>query len=344
MRRRRVRYATMAILTLGLTFVLDPSRAAAQSTSVDHIAAETLFTDARALMREGRYAEACPMLADSQRLNAGIGTLLNLALCYRQIGKTASAWLTYREAAAAASSAGQWQRATYARKQAAELEPRLSKLVLEISSEVRKSNLEIRLDGQIVPDGAWTSWIPLDPGEHVLQVVAPGKQPRSTTIVSGQQSPLHVRIEPLMDMPKPSAPQNLVVPRLKAGPAATKFDRLSPRRSDAATDGDSALILGLGAVGLSGLGLSSGFGLLAAAQYSDSNRYCAGNDVCSEPGIAARDNALEHARFATIAFTVGIAALIGAGVLWIRQSGDAPGVDRPIGAELPPALQPRQAP
>lgn len=345
MRRRRVRYATTAILTLGSSIVADPSRAAAQSTNVDQIAAETLFADARALMREGRYAEACPMLADSQRLDAGIGTLLNLALCYRQIGKTASAWLTYREAAAAASSAGQLQRATYAREQAAELELRLLKLVLEISSEVRKSSPEIRLDGQIVPPGAWTSWIPLDPGEHVLQVVAAGKQPWSTKIVSVDESPIYVQIPSLMDMAKPPTAKNVVAQRRMALPAATNFaPRLSPRPS-ASADGDRSFALGLGAVGLAGLGLSSSFGLLAAAQYSDSNRHCAANHVCSEPGIGARDDALDHARLATIALTVGIAALIGAGVLWIRQSGDRPNVDRPVAVKVSrPALQPGRSP
>ena len=98
-------------------------------------AAEALFDDAKKLMAAKHYAEACPKFADSQRLDPGVGTLLNLGLCYKQNGQTASAWSSYREAASLARSEGQSDREDLARQEAANLEPQLTKLVIEVPKD-----------------------------------------------------------------------------------------------------------------------------------------------------------------------------------------------------------------
>src|SRR4051812_25793931 len=61
--------------------------------------AQVLFTEGRRLVTEGRYAEACAKLAESQRLDPSAGAQLNLADCYERSGQTASAWTVFREAA-----------------------------------------------------------------------------------------------------------------------------------------------------------------------------------------------------------------------------------------------------
>src|SRR5215207_5930898 len=69
--------------------------------------AETLFQAGRQLMREGRYAEACPKLEESQSLDPAPGTRLNLADCWERAGRTASAQREFLAVAADAETHGE---------------------------------------------------------------------------------------------------------------------------------------------------------------------------------------------------------------------------------------------
>src|ERR1035438_7696858 len=91
------------LLAVGITATLASGpEARAQTASNTNVAAEALFEEARSLLAAGKYAEACPKFADSERLGPSVATLLNLANCWEKSGRTATAWATYREAASAA--------------------------------------------------------------------------------------------------------------------------------------------------------------------------------------------------------------------------------------------------
>src|SRR4051812_6541321 len=75
----------------------------AEPTAADKATAESLFVEGRRLLAAGKYAEACPKFAESQQIDSGLGTLLNLGDCYEKNGQTASAWASFREAASTAA-------------------------------------------------------------------------------------------------------------------------------------------------------------------------------------------------------------------------------------------------
>ncbi len=91
----RSRRATTSLVLLGLSTAVLPRVARGQEQAEEGALAEMLYRQGRALVAEGKAAEACPKFAESYRLDATTGTLLNLASCH-EIGSRASRRLAQR--------------------------------------------------------------------------------------------------------------------------------------------------------------------------------------------------------------------------------------------------------
>jgi hypothetical protein len=158
--------------------------ARAQGTEHNPQIAQALFDDARVLMDAGRYAEACPKLAESQRLDPGGGTLLNLALCHELEGKTASAWTEFRDALSLAIRDQRKDRQDLAEQHTMALAPKLTRLTIVVPDAVAASEPEITFDRTTLPRVAWNTTLPVDPGAHQLVVSAPGRPRWETTVAT----------------------------------------------------------------------------------------------------------------------------------------------------------------
>lgn len=168
-------------LSLATSLMLAAMPASAQSAS-DSATAQALFDRAKKLMSQGKYAEACPALEESQRVESRSGTALNLADCYEHEGRLASAWSTFLEAARLAKTAGNADREQGARERAAALVPRLSNLVINAPSAASTPGLEITRDGESVGAAQFGLPLPADAGKHTLAAQAPGRKPWQTEV------------------------------------------------------------------------------------------------------------------------------------------------------------------
>ncbi len=170
------------------------------------LSAEALFDQGLRLMDAGDFAAACPKLDESQRLDPGIGTLLYLGECYMSLGKTASAWMSFREAAFQARRSGETEREATAVRHADELRQRLSFLVIELDEPPTGTRIE--LDGQELSMHLLDTPFPVDPGDHTLVVSAPGRHPwRQSLGVKPDAASQRVRVPRLPVAPHPAAPR-----------------------------------------------------------------------------------------------------------------------------------------
>ncbi len=148
-----------------------------RTARADETDGSRLFREARALMLEGKFDEACPKIAESHRLEPHVGTLLNLAACHERQGKIGSAWVEFQEGLTAAKSEGQTDRERLARERIAVLEPRVPWLTINVAPAAITEGLEVTLDGAVIQPLAWGKELPVDPGAHVVVAHAPNRAP-----------------------------------------------------------------------------------------------------------------------------------------------------------------------
>lgn len=203
---------------VALLGVLLPARAIAQT---DVALAESLFRDAKRLMAESRFSEACPKFAESYRLDPGLGTLLNLAACHEAEGKLASAWAEFSDAAARAKRDGDADRQQFAEERVRAIEPRLARITISLQSGASVPGLVVKLDGREISSAAFGVAVPVDPGAHQVTASAPGKQSWAQNVQApAQAANLNVTIPLLQDAPAAApAPAPTPVAPTPAAPA-----------------------------------------------------------------------------------------------------------------------------
>lgn len=192
-------------LGLAALLLLTPLTAHAQSDT-DSALAEALYRQARELMTQAKYAEACPKLAESYRLDPGTGTLLNLATCRELEGKLATAWLLYSDALLAAQRDRREDREEFAKQHLSELEPKLSRLTLIVPAEADEPELDLTLDGTRVAATARGVPTYIDPGSHTVQAKAPGKLAWSQTLEISATAEQRVVSIPKLEQAAPEQP------------------------------------------------------------------------------------------------------------------------------------------
>ena len=301
-----------ALVTLTVALASAPL-ARAQGTS--EAAATALFDEGRRLMGEHKFAEACPKLAESERLAPSGGTLLNLADCYEHTGQTASAWVAWKDVASRANAAGKVDVEKRALTRAAALEPGLAKLTIAVDTGSDVSGLDVKRDGVAVGHTEFGVAIPVDPGAHVIEATAPKKKGFSVRVdVVAKQTDARatVMLEDDASARKPSPPPE-TTPALP--PAAP------PPSTEHQGGGTAIKTIGVvvGGVGVAGLVLGSVFALNAKSKNDEAlqPQNCRTSSLCTQTGLNLTNDARVSAAESTIAFTVGGLLVAGGVLMWI---------------------------
>lgn len=271
------------------------AQASADVSAQNAAIAQKLYDDAMQLMAEKKYAEACSKLAESNRLDTGMGTRFHLGDCYENLGLVASAWALFTDVADEAKRTKQTGREAVARERATQLEARLPKVTFQVPPSVaRVPGVEVRDGDHVVEQPLWGQPLPVDPGKHTIAVSAPGRRTWTTTIVL-----------------KESALETVVIGELASAGSSIPV---------------GAIVLG--SVGVASVVVGSVFGLQARSKWQNDVvlKSCNGGVItqCDLDDAKARlenSGAQTDATISTVTFVVGGLALASAAVvaLWPRE-------------------------
>lgn len=308
--RDRGRLATRGLLAIGLWLGSIGGWPGAARADDRKGAAQELFDAAMALMDKKSYADACPKLEESYKLDEQIGTLYYLAECQEKTGLFASAWANYTDVADRARNLNKLKHAEEAQGRADALKSRLVKMIIVVPEDLKRvAGLAVTRNGVPVGAGQFGVPLPVDPIKHVIKVSATGKRAWETTVeATGEGNTMTVSIPELKDEP------DIVVPG-------------TPAPGGGGLSAQHGVAIAAGGVGLVGLGLGIGFGADTLGKTGAAKPLCnADLTQCTPEGVALHAQARTTATVSTATFIAGGVLVAGAAVLWItapKIGGDA---------------------
>ncbi|MGE5186705.1 MAG: tetratricopeptide repeat protein [Acidobacteriota bacterium] len=272
-----------------------------------------LFKQGRALVKQGKYAEACDKFRKSQELDPQLGTLFNIAQCDEKIGKLASALAAYREVVAKDSNA---QRRALAAAYQSKLEPRVPKIVVQIAKP--PPSLVVTLD---TPTGGKpidaNLPIEVDMGDYSVIARADGYRELTTKVTVAKEGetttvPLALALvhghDTVTQEPQPHQPPPPEQPEIVHHSSRAMYGKLA---------------LGVGGAAVIGGAI---FGVLANGAWSDAKAVCGGTTCPTQMQV---DQANQHVADArsdgtlSTALFVGGVVVAGAGLaLWLTAPSD----------------------
>ncbi len=291
------------------------SRPAHAQAKRDPAAAEVLFNQGRTLLDAKRYNEACAKFEESQRLDPGAGTVMNLANCEEQRGRFATAWAYWREAAD--SLAPSDDRMAYVKDRVTAAGRRVARLTL-VAPANWPSNATVERDGTPVGVSILGTPIPTDPGKHQIRVRAPGRAEWSTTIDLAERANQSLTLG--LGLPLPSATGPAPVPPSPPPVANDPLTKYSAEPEGPKMSTRKKVGYVLGGVGAASMVTGIITGIVGANKQGEADDACPDGECPTREAVLEAQEASDDAKPYGVAFPVllGIgAAALGGGIYLI---------------------------
>ena len=263
--------------------------------------ADQLFKKGKKLLAEKKYAEACTAFEQSDKLDPGIGAKLNVARCYQEWGKLATAWRWYTDAEHMAAASHD-DRADKIHAIVAALDPDVPRLTVNLPPGAATDHLVVKLDGLALELAALGLERRVDPGAHEVEAFVDGAR-RSRTVPLERGGSAEITLE----VP--------VRPRQRVSPGAPEADAAPVR---------TRRLVGLGTsgAGVVAIGIAGIVTLRARGDYKHAlDVHCNGRtDMCDEIGQAAAHSARRRANISTGVTIAGLGAIAGGVYLYLTAN------------------------
>jgi hypothetical protein len=312
--RMSMRFVTSLPSAVLITFLLTPSYAFAdEETNASNIgAARELAIEGTKLADADKCDQAVDPLAKAEVLFHAPTTLGRLGECRVKLGKlvqgTEDLQRVVRESLPPTATPAFFAAQERAKKVLDEARAKLAKLRVRIVGPA-DAQVVAKIDGQSVPSASLNANRPMDPGEHIVELSAPGYKVTSTKVLlkEGASESIALALE---------ADPNAVA--TVATPAAPVANGSSPENTPIRTitedkAGTSNLVPAYVAWGIAGGGLLVGTiaGSIALGKQSDLDATCV-NKACPDSSKSIHDSMTSAGTISTVGFAVaGVGAVAG---------------------------------
>ena len=324
--------ARMGAAVLGLALPLLAANPAWSQSAADTAKAEALFREARTALARGDHATACPKLGESLRLARRASTLFNLAECEAAKGQLVAALERWQEGIALLDAKD--NRVADARDRAAAIDKRVPRLRLQLAPEV-PGEARVEIDGAEIAHDRLGALVPVNPGEHVLTLTAPGRREQRVPVTLAEGE----RKEVTLAFP-PSAPDKAGQPGTRPGTAAWAPPSMATDQAPSSGRATRRAIgFVVGGVGVAGLGVGIATGLMTIGKKNDVDDACDRAQCTTTATQDAADSGKTLSTISTLTF-VGGAVGIGVGAVLVVTSLSGGGPQRAGSAALAPMWLP----
>ena len=278
--------------------------------------ADQLFKKGKRLLAQKKYPEACAAFEQSDRLDPGIGAKLNVAKCYQEWGKLATAWRWYVDAETMATSVRDG-RAKKIHELVEALEPSVPRLTVKAPRGADLAGVLMTLDNAALEPSALGVEQRVDPGPHEVVTtvggvrhsqIIPVERGNSAELVLELPSAGRTRDAGRATRPTEPGRQGSASSAAGTGAGTADADTGAPAGS-----GRTRRFIGLGVAGAGAvaMGIAGLVTLSARGDYTKAIKdHCQGaTDMCDDEGLSITHDAAHRANIATVVTLGGLAAV-----------------------------------
>ena len=308
--------STALLAALPLLMAVEFSPKAALAAEPLSPSAERLFGEGLKLAHSGDCVRARDKFTESYAADPAPGTLINWALCEEKLGRSATA-LELLRLADHALPQNHPKRAGMVKHMDA-LAKRAPILRLRMTSAL-PPGATVLMDGAMLDPNLLAQGALGDPGPHVIEMRAPGREDRRYEVTLSEGTTLEVTVEP--GPPRTASP----------GGGSPNAAQAGNEPSSSSTTLGWALAGG----GLTAIGVGAVTGLLASSKWSEVQANCnVADKTCNDAGIQASNAGDTLSTVSTVAFITGGASLAVGGYLLLTKR------NAPASARLSTAVGP----
>ncbi|HEX2871260.1 MAG TPA: hypothetical protein VHP33_08390 [Polyangiaceae bacterium] len=213
--------------TAAMMCVLFGATALSAATPEGRAAAKQHLARAEELKKQGKLADACAELAEVERLDPKLPTLIELAECTESAGKLVEAEALWAAARDRAKKDEKPQSRARAESRLAAVQRRVARLTLQLAPNAAPG-AQVLLDDVALEAASLAGALPLNPGEHVVVVKLAGRDDAKypVTLGEGEERSLPIAVgpasagkaaapaaasAPATPLPAPALPTNVTV-------------------------------------------------------------------------------------------------------------------------------------